>query len=338
MVDALKQFLKTPDWRRQHGWRRALWQTMNRLGLTGLHALPMNRRWVDIHRRRMPLPGLDPKLEGFRLVQLSDLHYSPMVWQRYLIQFVRWVNELEPDMVVITGDLITGGYRFAHRIATILSHVKARRGVICTFGNHDYSVYGKSHPAESERRGDYLEKCLEDRGLIVLRNEVYYLDGDGVERPVAIVGLDDLWTGNLDADAAWRGVDPTLPIVCLNHNPANVRDLLGYPWHWMLAGHTHGRNPAEGAFGRTFLASKHRHYTHGYYAVEGRHLYVNRGLSYGQRKLHWCRPEVTVFKLTRAPQDPAEQIAAAAAEEVEPATLPPPGGGCPLPPGADEHE
>ena len=53
------------------------------------------------------------------------------VWARYLVQYIRWVNELNADLVVVTGDLITGGYRFAERIATLLSHVKAKHGVIC---------------------------------------------------------------------------------------------------------------------------------------------------------------------------------------------------------------
>lgn len=304
MVDAIKTYLKQADWRRQHGWRRAVWQTMNRLGLTGIHALPMSRRWVDIHRRKMPLANLDPALAGLKIVQLSDLHYSPVVWQRYLIQYVRWVNELEPDLVVVTGDLITGGYRFAHRIATILSHVRAKHGVICTFGNHDYSMFGKSHPNESDRRGDYLEKSLESRGLIVLRNEVHYVMVPGAQRPLAIVGLDDEWTGKIDPAKAWRGVDPTLPIVCLNHNPVNTRELLAWPWQWMLAGHTHGRQLATSAIGKRFNGHRRREFTHGHYAVEGRHLYVNRGLSYGQRVLDWCRPEITVFRLTHV-VDPA---------------------------------
>ena len=71
-----------------------------------------------------------------------------MVWQKYLVQYIGLVNEIEPDAVVVTGDLITGGYRYAHRIATILSHVRAPLGCICTFGNHDYSFYGKSAPIE----------------------------------------------------------------------------------------------------------------------------------------------------------------------------------------------
>lgn len=297
MLDDVKRYLKDPDWRRQHGWRKAVWMTMSRLGLTGVHALPVNRRWVDIHRRKMPLKNLDPLLAGMKIVQLSDLHYSPVVWQRYLIQYMKWVNELEPDCVVITGDLITGGYRFAHRVATILSHLHAPHGVICTFGNHDYSIYGKNGSGEGKRRADYLQKCLQDRGLTVLRNETHLLKPKGCATPLALVGLDDEWSGHIDPDVAFDGIDPTLPIICLNHNPANVRELLDYPWQWMLSGHTHGRQLATSRLGRRFNAHRHRHYTHGYYEVEGRHLYVNRGISYGQRVQYWCRPEVTVFKL-----------------------------------------
>ena len=313
MVEGVKQYLKNADWRRQHAWRRAVWMTMSRMGLTGVHALPVNRRWVDIQRRKMPLRGLDPAFAGLKLVQLSDLHYSPVVWQRYLVQYVRWVNDLKPDLVVVTGDLITGGYRFAHRIATILSHVQATHGVICTFGNHDYSIYGKNGSGEGERRADYLEKCLVDRGLRVLRNETAYIRTEAASKPLAIVGLDDEWSGHIDPAAAWRGVDANLPIICLNHNPVNARELLEYPWQWMLSGHTHGRQVATSRFGKRFYPHRFRHFTHGHYQVEGRHLYVNRGLSYGQRVQYWCRPEVTVFKLAVAGEHADASSAAPAA-------------------------
>lgn len=300
MVDGIKNYLKTPEWRRQLKWRRLIWSMMVRTGLTGAYALPLNKRWVEIHRRKMALQNLDPALVGLKMVQISDLHYSPVVWQKYLIQYLNWVNELEPDVVVVTGDLITGGYRFAHRIATILSHLKAPLGVVCTFGNHDYSIYGKSQPREAKRRGDYLEKCLEDRGMIVLRNEVHEVRRPGCERPLMLVGLDDEWSRHIDPEKAFRNVRADDAIVCLNHNPVNVMELMKYPWQWMLAGHTHGRQVATSKFGQAFYAKRYRHYTHGHYAVQGRHLYVNRGLSYGQRVLEWCRPEITSFRLTQA--------------------------------------
>lgn len=307
MMDTIANYLKTPEWRRQHKWRKALWTTASRLGLTGVYALPLNRRWVDIHRRRMPMQNLDPSLAGMRIVQISDLHYSPVVWQKYLVQYIRWVNDMEPDLVVVTGDLITGGYRFAHRIATILSHVQATHGTICTFGNHDYSIYGKKNPSEASRRADYLERCLEDRGLIVLRNEVHRIRHNGASVPLTIVGLDDEWTDHIDPDRAFQSVSPAEPIICLNHNPANCPELMDYPWQWMLSGHTHGRQVVKGRFSRRFYPHKYRHFTHGHYTVNGRHLYVNRGLSYGQRVLDWCRPEITVFKLMSVVDDEAQK-------------------------------
>jgi len=298
MVERVVEFLREPKWRRQHGWRRAIWTTMARIGLTGVHALPVNRRWVEIHRRRMPLPGLDPALEGKRLVQISDLHYSPVVWRDYLTQYLEWVNDVEADIVVVTGDLITGGYLYAKGVADLLARLRAPLGVFCTFGNHDYSIYGKTHRAEAKRRGDYLEKSIEDRGLIVLRNESHKIAPAGAQTALTLVGLDDEWSGQIDPEKAFDHVRSDQPVICLNHNPANCHELLIYPWQWMLSGHTHGRSVATSKWGRTFYPHKYRHFVHGYYAVNGRHLYVNRGLSYGQRVREWCRPEITVFKMT----------------------------------------
>jgi len=297
MMSRLFEYLNKPHWGRQEKWRRAIWMNMARLGLTGMHSLPVNRRWVDIHRRSMPMKNLDPAMAGWKIVQISDLHYSPVVWRRYLTQYVNWVNDLEPDLVVVTGDLITGGYRYARRIATLLSHLKARQGVICTFGNHDYSIYGRRVNGEGQRRADFLQSCLRKRGLIVLRNQSLRVKSAGAQKPLVIVGLDDEWSGNIDPGKAFAGVDSSHPTICLNHNPANVRDLMGFPWQWMLSGHTHGRQVATSKLGRALYPHRFRHYTHGYYAVSGRHLYVNRGLSYGQRVQDWCRPEISVFTL-----------------------------------------
>jgi predicted MPP superfamily phosphohydrolase len=293
----VSQYLHNPEWRRQYRLRKAIWNTVSRVGLTGIHGLPVNRRWVEIHRRRMPLANLDPALAGMKIVQISDLHYSPMVWRRYLLQYVQWINDLRPDLVVVTGDLVTGGYRYSDRVARLLAHLKPPHGVICTFGNHDYTLFGKDQAARGKRRAQHLEESLLRHGLIVLRNQTLLLQANGASTPLAIVGLDDEWSGHLDADAAWRGMDPRLPAICLNHNPANVAELMDYPWQWMLSGHTHGRQIGKTALGRRLFPNRYRHYTHGYYAVHGRHLYVNRGLSYGQRIEHWCKPEITVFKL-----------------------------------------
>lgn len=297
MVRSVLRFLNTPNWDRQHRWRTLVWNGMAGLGLTGVHTLPVSRHWVEVHRRNISMPYLDPAFQGFRIIQISDLHYSPMVWSEYLRQFVVWVNELRPDLVVVTGDLVTGGYHWSRKIAKILENLRSTHGTICTFGNHDYSLYGKSRVIEGLRRADFLEKCLESRGLIVLRNEVLRIYHNQSESPLTVVGLDDEWSGNIDPEKAWKGVRSDEPILCLNHNPANADELLKYPWHLMLSGHTHGRQLATSRMGKRLYGHLTRRYTHGYYSVGGRHLYVNRGLSYGQRIKRWCRPEISVFRL-----------------------------------------
>src|SRR5205814_9964077 len=115
-----------------------------------------------------------------------------------------------------------------HRIAPLRSHLKNKHGVICTLGNHDYSIYGRNQSSEGARRADYLAKCLMGRGLRVLRNQTEYLKTNGAKKPLAIVGLDDEWSGHIDPEKGFNGVRADLPIICLNHNPANVLQLMDY--------------------------------------------------------------------------------------------------------------
>jgi predicted MPP superfamily phosphohydrolase len=152
---------------------------------------------------------------------------------------------------------------------------------------------GKHRNGDAARRGDLLASNLRDRGLIVLRNQALFVRRPEARVPLAIVGLDDLWTGRLNAAKAFAGVDPKLPIICLNHNPVNVRQLLEFPWQWMLSGQV-----ASSRLGQRFYPHRYRHYVSGHYSVEGRNLYVNRGVSYGLRRRQTCRPEITVFRLT----------------------------------------
>ena len=269
---------------------------MGRTGLTGLHMLPMHPSWVELATCPMPLRHLDPVLGGMKIVQISDLHYSPFVWRSYLQQHVDRINELSPGVVTVTGDLFMGGYRYADRVAELLGRIKAKWGVVCIMGNHDYGLTGADQSLRGIRRAAHLEECLKSHGLVVLRNEIWTLQPPGALQPLHFVGLDDEFSGRMDPKIAFQGLAADQATICLLHNPAHVLEMMDYPWQWMLSGHTHGRQLASGRVGRAFFPSKYRHYTHGLYTVNGRHLYVNRGLSYGQRAREWCRPEITVFE------------------------------------------
>lgn len=294
VVETFVRFIHDARWREQHAWRRAIWQGMASVGLTGLHALPVNRRWIDIRRRKMGFAHLPPEFEGYRIVHLSDLHFSPVVVKGYLRQLIDFASNLKPDLAVVTGDLITGGHRFVDGVADLLSSLNAPDGVVCTFGNHDYTMMGNRLRVHGTHVADRLERRLEARGLVVLRNERHVVKRQHAR--LTVVGLDDESTDTLDPDLAFKGVRDDHPVICLNHDPSNARDLLTHPWHWMLSGHTHGRGLCElKVVGR--VVRKHRSFVSGHYQLEDRHIYVNRGLSYGQRQHAWCRPEITVFRL-----------------------------------------
>ena len=274
---------------------------MGNTGLTGVHSWPMHRSWVEFTFTPMPLSGLPPAFEGLKIVQISDLHLSPLVWEAYLHQYIDWINELKPAVLVATGDLFMGGRRYARRVAELLARAHTTHGTLCIMGNHDYGLDGKALASRGERRATSLERAVEDEGLIMLRNESWRMIDSKNHKHVTFVGLDDDWAGRIEPEVGFTGVPRTEPVVCLVHNPANALRLMNYPWQWMLTGHTHGRQLAASSLGQRLYPGKYRQFTHGLYTINGRNLYVNRGLSYGQRHQEWCRPEVSVFEMTAAP-------------------------------------
>ncbi len=289
---SLNRAVQEADWRRQWSGRGRAWRTLSKLGLTGLHAAPIHRKWLDVARLAMDIPDLPQALVGKRIVQISDLHVSPVVWRGYMREQLRHVASLRPDLLVVTGDLITGGYRYAEMAAKLLGDLDPMppMGIVAILGNHDYGTHGARNRREGDRRGDHLASVLQRENVRLLRNESMNVEG------LTLVGLDDLASGRLDADAGFRSTDG--PTICLNHDPRNAPELLVHRWDWMLSGHTHGRQLAETKIGKRLNGHRRRQFVRGLYELDGgRRLYVNRGLSYGQRWQWWCKPEITVFKL-----------------------------------------
>jgi len=301
MPKGVTDFLRTPDWKRQRGWRTAIWKGLSRVGLTGLHFLPVHSDWVEVTRLPMPIAGLDPAFVGVRLVLISDLHFSPFVSMPYLVQTLEMVNGLAPDLIIVSGDLITGGRAFSMGIASLLASLRASIGTIATLGNHDYTMFGRDRSMRGKTVADRLEHDIENAGVTVLRNEQLHLTHNNSVKPLVIVGLDDVWSGHLDAGRAFTGLSEKESIVCINHDPANAKELLGFPWQWMLSGHTHGRAIDENAAVKRLSLARVREFVRGHYALApGKDLYVNRGLAYGKSRDRHCLPEITVFTLCGA--------------------------------------
>lgn len=251
------------------------------------------REWIETVDISMPVAGLAEELHGKRIIHVSDLHCSRTVSARYLEKCVERVNQLDGDIVVLTGDYITHDFKGNYRQIAIdlIGSLNSRYGVYACLGNHDYGIGSVIR----SRRTDLLEHLTEgikEKGVNLLRNESIQADVEG--KPLWFVGLGDLWAGDFDPDKAYSGVPDSQTAITLVHNPSSAKHLKDYHSHAIMAGHTHGvQHPlakALGAFGKP-------KYHAGMYEVHGKQLYVNRGLGRLGQLVCSPRPEITVVTL-----------------------------------------
>lgn len=262
----------------------------------GLYTRFVEPEWLDVTSRSLPIERLPASLQGARLVQLSDIHVGPRVRDAYVRDTFAKVRALAPDIVVITGDLVSrhDGMQ-AHAEQLYADMPRGRLATLVSFGNHDYGHEWKEPAVASRLRG-----MLENLGATVLVNDVTGVDG------LQVVGLGDLWAGMFDPVRAFARVDPLAAHLVLSHNPDTV-DLPGWGGFpgWVLAGHTHGGQCKAPFLPPPVLPVKNKRYTSGEFALDrGRCLCFNRGVGTYLPVRFNVRPEVTVFTLSAAvPED-----------------------------------
>lgn len=189
-------------------------------------------RRVHVARVELTLPKLPRALDGFSLVQLSDVHLGPTVDGRFLERVVARVNALAPDAVVVTGDLIDARVEQLRDDVAPLRSLTSRFGTFFVTGNHEYFA----GPAE------WCEH-LTSLGVRVLRNELVKLERDGAVLQLA--GADDDPAGRAehfaeDLNAALGERDARWPVVLLAHQPKSVHAAAKRGVDLQLSGHTHG--------------------------------------------------------------------------------------------------
>lgn len=123
-------------------------------------------RNLRVTRLEILLTGLPPEMDGFSLVQVSDIHYGVLTESGKLSKIVDRINELQADVVVITGDLVDEGVSHMEEMAKPLTRLKSRQGVFAVTGNHEYY-------AGVDRAVAIMKKA----GITVLRNEKALLPG-----------------------------------------------------------------------------------------------------------------------------------------------------------------
>jgi hypothetical protein len=233
------------------------------------------------------LPGLPRTLDGFRIVQMSDIHIGDILGRPFLEELVRRCNALKPDLVAVTGDLVDGTVEHLSPAVAALERLTSRHGTYFIMGNHEY-YSGDVEWAEA----------LTGMGIHVLRNRFVTL-GDAGGR-LDLVGVDDY--GHRDArdgrgydlGKALLGRDRDRPAVLLAHQPRGVEDALSQGVGLQLSGHTHGGQ----LFPITLVVQASYRYPAGLYRVGEGHVYTSRGTGFwGPPMRIGSPPEITAVTL-----------------------------------------
>jgi len=227
---------------------------------------------VAVKRVEVTLAHLPLELDGFTLVQLTDLHLGPMRHGDWVAEVVRRVNELKPDLVAITGDLVDGTVaQLADDVAPLKS-LEAPQGVYFVTGNHEYF---------SDLTG-WL-KHLPSIGLRVLRNERVTIRRGGPGGPCFdLAGVDDhegrrFAPGHgADIPKAMRGADPNRAVVLLAHQPKAVLEACRHNVGLVLSGHTHGGQ----IWPWRYLVYLQQPYVDGLHNHKGTQIYVSDGTGF----------------------------------------------------------
>lgn len=255
-------------------------------GLTGAaYATLLEPRRPVLERVSLRLPNLPPALEGLRIGQLSDLHLG----HPYTEANTRWavqqmVNE-RPDLLALTGDFVSFDHAIA-RLPELLAPLRAPLGIYAVPGNHDYW-----------EGLDEIQAILNPLGVKFVINTHEQLSWRG--QRFWLAGIDDLWDGQPDLDAALAGVPKDAFTLLLAHAPDIAPVAAQRNIALQLSGHTHGGHlwlPLLGSFCLPFHGTR---YAIGFEQVETMQLYITRGLG-GMPLRFGCPPEATIFTLNRA--------------------------------------
>lgn len=234
------------------------------------------------------MPKLPKALDGFTIVQISDIHVGTFVDEEMLRRGLSLIDKIKPDLVAITGDIIDIDPRFAWLGGRMLGSVKARHGVVCVPGNHDHYT-----------GIDEVTRGMQGGGIDVLTNRGKVVEAAG-SGGLAILGVDDLWATRLgpghgpDLARARKMVPEDMATVLLAHQPPYVKETVGHGIDLQLSGHTHGGQLNPG-FTPAHLVMR---YVAGVYEHEGTTLYVNRGFgTAGPPSRVGAPPEITKLVL-----------------------------------------
>lgn len=225
-----------------------------------------------INHYQVTMERLDPRLDGMRVIMVSDFHITTTTDPSYVGDIVNKINSLNPDLILLPGDLIDGQVNKRDAVTKLLFNLKAKFGVYLTTGNHEYySGYQSWH--------DYFVKG----GIMSLDNKVVALQDDKNKTLLTLGGITDPKAANYglpmpDVKGVAQALDDSAPTIVLSHRPAYAIDFANSDKNvdLVLSGHTHGGlilglNQVVAKINEGFLS--------GHYRINNTDLIVSNGIA-----------------------------------------------------------
>ncbi len=248
-------------------------------------------RQLTVEKIDVPITNLADDLDGFTIVQLTDMHLRPFTQIELIERAVVKSNLLFPDLVVLTGDYVWHDEDDILDLAPVLSMLDAKYGVFACMGNHDV-----------ETDPEFIREVFHQHGIPVLINSSFIIKVGNAK--LYLAGIDDGWKGKPDIKKTMQDHpgDDT-PTILLAHEPDMI------DWYaddtrisLQLSGHTHGGGQVVTNNGRSFVkAHLGKKYVKGLHRVNQSWVYTSRGIgSTGVPLRHNCPPEVTYIRLVKA--------------------------------------
>jgi predicted MPP superfamily phosphohydrolase len=259
-----------------------------------------------IHRHKLRLKDLPPAFNGLKIIQISDLHLGNFNYRyKILERAVRLINELHPDLIFFTGDLVNNYAWELRGWDRVLKELKANYGKYAVLGNHDYGDYSQ-WKSEEEKTANFnsIKDFFTKIGFKLLLNTADRIQKQDDE--LTILGVENWGTppfkqyGDLKKTLALA--DTSGFKLLLSHDPSHWgEEVVGQTDIAMtFSGHTHGMQAAINVGKKQWSPIKYKfeHWA-GLYKIDHQYLYVNRGLGWlGFPGRLGMRPEITLMELS----------------------------------------
>ncbi len=273
---------------------------------TMLYGITKGKYRYTLNKVKLQFKDLPPAFEGFKIVQISDIHAGSLDDKAAVMEGVQMVNEQEADLVLFTGDLVNSDKNEIDPYIDIFKELKAKQGKFSILGNHDYYGVPDENPEEEKRYWESFESKFEEMGFQLMNNTNAQIEKDGAK--INLLGVENWGASRFfpkrgDLDAALTNIEEEDFCILLSHDPSHWdHKVLDHPKHihLTLSGHTHGFQFGVNMPGFKWSPAQYRYPRWmGLYKEKGQYLYVNRGfgfLAFPGRIGMW--PEITVIELS----------------------------------------